>query len=293
MDKPFVFWYGSIEPHRPYTRGAGQRAGIDLNAIPLPPYWPDSPQVRADVADYLQEAQTFDAQLGEILRSLEKIGELDNTVIFVLSDNGMPFPRCKASLYDFGTRIPLFVRFPARIKAGRTVDDLVSYIDLAPTILEIAGLDPHPQMTGKSFLPLLTSPRSGYLDASRAEVCFGTEGFARERLWPTRGIRTREYLYIRNFMPEKWRVLSTLQGGPTKAYMDAYKTDPEVARLAQLAFGKRPAEELYDLTKDPFSLTNVIDDPVYTKIHLDLATRLLQRLERTDDPRLDGEQPGY
>ena len=291
-DKPFVFWYGSTDPHRPYARGSGAKAGIPLDKLNLPPYWPDVPQVRGDVADYLFEVQRFDSDLGKLLRALESCGELDNTVILVLGDNGMPFPRCKASLYDYGTRCPMIVSWPGTIKGGRAVHDLVSYIDVAPTILELAGLEVPPEMRGKSLLSILNSGKAGLVDDSRSEVYFGTEGFARQRLWPVRGIRTREHLYIRNFEPDRWPVLGTLQGGPTKAFMDAHKREPAVAKLNALCFGKRPAEELYDVVKDRYQLSDLAGDPALAAVRKTLAERLENEMRKTKDPRLAGRQPG-
>ena len=291
-DKPFVFWYGSTDPHRPYRRGSGARAGIPLDKIKLPPYWPDAPQVRGDVADYMAEVQTFDAQLGGMIKVLEKVGELDNTVIVVLGDNGMPFPRCKVDLYDYGTRCPLIVRWPGMVKAGRQVDDLVSYIDLAPTFLEIAGLKPHPEMTGKSILPLLSAAGSGTLDAGRDAVFFGCEGLAGNgRLWPTRGIRTQKHLYIRNFDPKGSAVLRTTNNSPTRNYMNANRNDPKVSAFWHRAYDPRPSEELYDVSKDPFQLTNVVSKPAYAGVRAKLAARLRKRMKETGDPRLEGRQP--
>lgn len=291
-EQPFVFWYGSTDPHRPYARGSGAKKGIPLDQLDMLPYWPDAPQVRGDYADYLAEVQNFDSDLGKMIAALEQAGELDNTVIIVSGDNGMPFPRCKASCYDYGTRCPLIVRWPGRVKAGQVIDDLVSYIDIAPTLLEIAGLEPHDEMTGTSLMPLLGAGRSGVIDEQRDAVFFGTEGLANTRLWPTRGLRTREHLYIRNLAPERWEVLGTLQGGPTKAHMDAHGRDPAVARLNQFAFGERPAEELYDVQADPYQLNNLAGDPAKAPVCKQLAKRLEQRLRETDDPRVQGRQPG-
>ena len=137
---------------------------------------------------------------------LEETDQLDNTLVVVTSDNGFPFPRGKATCYDAGTRMPLAVRWPARLKGGRVVDDFVSLTDLAPTFLEAARLKPLPEMTGRSLLPLLTSGKSGQVDQARDKVFFGRERHANVRAgnvgYPIRAIRTAEFLYLRNFEPE-------------------------------------------------------------------------------------------
>ena len=119
--------------------------------------------------------QRFDRHLGRLLETLEKAGELDNTIVVVTSDNGMPFPRCKANLYDLGTHVPLAIRWPGKIKAGRIVEDFVSLEDLAPTFLEVAGLKPPAAMTGRSLLNVLTSEKSGQVDPAKGQ------GFHRQR----------------------------------------------------------------------------------------------------------------
>ena len=173
--KPFCFWLGSSDPHRPYKPGSGAAAGMDLDRIRLFGCFPDCPEVRSDVADYYFEVQRFDGLVGAAMASLEKIGELDNTVVLMTGDHGMPFPRCKSNLYDSGARVPLAVRWPGKVKPGRTVDDFVSFTDLAPTFLEIGGLEPASEMTGRSLMGVLRSDRSGQVDAARDFVLTGKE----------------------------------------------------------------------------------------------------------------------
>ncbi|MFW5869131.1 MAG: sulfatase, partial [Armatimonadota bacterium] len=132
-DEPFCFWVGSTNPHRPYVEGSGVQAGMRLEDVEVPRFLPDSRPVRADIADYLLACEAYDAQVAEALRMLEESGEYENTLIVVTSDNGMPFPRAKANLYDYGTRMPMAVAWPGEIKGGRTVTDFVSFADFAPT----------------------------------------------------------------------------------------------------------------------------------------------------------------
>ena len=156
--QPFCFWFGTQDPDRPYEIGSGEAAGMDLDAIRLPACLPDSGEVRSDVADYYFEVQRFDSDVGELLQELENRDELESTMIIMTGDHGMPFPRAKGNLYDIGTRVPLVIRWSDRIESARHSDDLVSLTDLAPTILELAGVRVSEVITGKS---LIGSIRSG------------------------------------------------------------------------------------------------------------------------------------
>jgi len=275
--KPFCFWFGSTDPHRGYKWQSGVKSGMKLEDVEVPACLPDSEEVRMDICDYYWEVQRFDREVGELLEILEESGELDNTLVVISGDNGMPFPRCKSNLYDMGTNVPLAVRWGARVKGGQVVEDFISLADLAPTFLEAAGLKPTEDMTARSFLNVLTSGRSGLVDRNRDHVLTGKErhvpcqetGMAG---FPMRAIRTHDFLYIRNFKPDRWpagapkgydqptkivvsRPLGTFYGygdvdaAPTKSYMLKYRNDLKVGRLFELGFGKRPAEELYENKK--------------------------------------------
>ena len=180
---PFFFWYGSHEPHRTFHPGAGLAAGKQLAEAEVPGYLPDTPEVRSDLLDYALEIEWADAHLARMLEMLEATGELDNTLVIVTSDNGMPFPRAKATVYDGGIHVPLAIRWPERIPGSRTVDDLVSLVDVTPTILEAAGVtDPAlREMSGRSILDLLTSGGNGVLEAERDAVFAGRERHSSSR----------------------------------------------------------------------------------------------------------------
>jgi N-sulfoglucosamine sulfohydrolase len=307
--KPFCFWFGSVDPHRPYDLGSGEHSGIDLAKIDVPGALPDVPQVRSDVADYYFEVQRFDREVGDLLRQLEAIGELENTIIVMTGDHGMPFPRGKGNLYDLGTRVPLAVLWPAGGGTpGRTIDDFVSLTDLAPTFLAAAGLDAPPAMTGHSLLPLLASDKSGMVDRSRDHVVFGRERHtpAQEAPnsggYPMRGLRTRDWLYIRNSAPDRWPAgtpdyrrafmtdawLGDCDNGPSKEYLWQARNIPEVAPFYARAFGKRLAEELYDLRGDAEQLENVAADPRHSEVRASLAAQLTDELKAGEDPRVLG-----
>ena len=302
-DKPFCFWFGSTDPHRLYDLGSGVKSGLKIADVQVPPYLPDTPAVRSDILDYYFEVERFDHDVGEMLKLLEDSGQLANTLVVVTSDNGWPFPHGKATCYDAGTRMPLAVRWPARIKGGRTVDDFVSHTDLAPTFLEAAGLKPWPEMTGKSLWPLLASEKSGQIDAARDRMFFGRERHASVREgnvgYPVRAIRTARFLYLRNYEPDRWPAGDPpiygdvdqhldIAGSPSKQAVIEHGNQPAVKRLFDLAFSKRPAEELYDLDRDPWQTNNVAGQLEFAATQATLRRELDAHLAATRDPRSSG-----
>jgi N-sulfoglucosamine sulfohydrolase len=298
--KPFCYWFGSRHPHRNYVLGSGVRSGLNPADVFVPPYLPDAPQVRSDICDYYEAVRLYDSQVGEMLDLLEKAGKRDNTIVIMTGDNGWPFPRGKANLYDAGTHQPLAIRWPQKVKAGKKSDAFISFQDFAPTFLEAAHLKPTAAMTGRSFLDLLTSEAT----VARERVFVERERHANVRKgdlgYPSRALRTRAYLYIRNFHPERWPAgdperwkdvgpFGDIDGGPTKNLLLEKRANPQIAKLFQLACGKRPAEELYDLTKDPYEMNNVADKAEYQKAKQELGAELDQWMRATGDPRAAGE----
>lgn len=306
-DQPFCFWLGSYDPHRPYERGTGAAAGMDLDKIRLFECFPDNEIVRSDVADYYYEVQRFDTLVAGAIALLEQYGELENTIVVMTGDHGMPFPRCKSNNYDSGARIPLAIRWGSGLeKPGRVLNDFISTTDLAPTFLALAGVEVPSVMSGKSMLNLLKSTKEGLLDPeNRSYVLHGKERHVpgqEENMggYPVRAIRNHNFLYIRNFEEERWPNgtpdylkaaipycwLGDCDNGPTKTYMVAQKDkDDQHQKLWNLAFGKRPAEELYDCKNDPEQLVNLAGDPDYSEVQEKMSSLLLEQLELTGDPR--------
>ena len=282
---PFCFWFGSLKPHRPYKPGTGLRAGRKPEDAQVPSFLPDVPEVRGDLLDYYAEVEAFDRAVGEVLRTLDASGRASNTLVIVTSDNGMPFPRCKTTLYDHGVRMPLAARWPARVRGGRVVDDFVSLADLAPTFLRAAGLDPPPAMTGRSFLDVLLSGTSGRVDPARDHATFGRERHGKS--WPCRALRDDRFLYIRNFAPERIDGL-LIDDSPSSRFVIAHAEDPSCRRAYQLAFGPRPAEELYDVREDPEQVRNLATQPDRAAVLREMREALEAELRRTDDPRILG-----
>lgn len=319
--KPFCYWFGPTLTHRPWERGSGKALwGIDPERLRgrLPPFLPDVPEVREDFADYLGEVQAWDAGVGVLLEELERAGEMERTLMVISGDHGAPgFPNGKCNLYDFGVQVALIARWPGA-RGGRVVEDFTVLMDLAPTFLEAGGLPPEPGMHGRSLVPILTSNRSGLVDARRTWVITGRERHvdtAREGNlpYPHRALRTRDFLYLRNFAPERWpmgaplavtptsappyQVLASntraafpdFDASPTKAWLIEHRNEPQGQAFYELAFGKRPAEELYDLRKDPHQTRNVAGQSGYTRIQQRLARQLMDELKRMGDPRVTGD----
>ncbi len=317
-DRPFCYWFGPTNVHRKWIKGSGKALwSIDPDSLKgkLPSFLPDVPEVRQDLADYLGEAQAFDAALGLMIRRLEAIGELDDTLVVVSGDHGAPgFPHGKCNLYDFGVGVSLAVR-GAGTRGGRVVDDLISLTDLAPTFLELGGVAVPAAMTGRSLVDVLRSDRSGQVDPRRTAVFVGRERHVdRARAdympYPQRAIRTHDFLYIVNFRPDRWPLGDPYRldgdnppgaeelteetfctfpdddAGPSKAWLVTMRNDPRWKPYFERAYGKRPREELYDLKSDPDQVKNVAADPAYAGTRAELERRLLDELKQTGDPRL-------
>jgi uncharacterized sulfatase len=299
---PFCFWLGTHEPHRGYKNGSGVASGKDPHKVIVPPYFPDHTVVRGDILDYYVEIEHFDQMVGEAVALLEKAGQLDNTIVVVTSDHGMPFPRAKASLYEAGTRVPLAIRWPAGIKAsGRVFEGFVNLSDMAPTFLEATGLKPPVMMTAHSLMNVFASPNaeprtSAYIAMERYDGCRqGGKGF------PCRAIRTADFLYIMNHEPERWPAgdpdasfcaraipYGEVDSSPTKRLLMDNVDKEDFRRFHELAFAKRPREELYDLAKDPDQLVNVAEKHGYADTRQRLRGELQRHLAETKDPRAFG-----
>ncbi len=298
-DEPFCFWYGAMEPHRPYKKGIGRAVGKKLSDARVPGFLPDVPKVRSDILDYYVEIEHFDAHLGRMLALLEERGLLENTLVIVTGDNGMPFPRAKANCYEYGVHCPLAIRWPARVPGGRVVEDVVSYMDLAPTILEAAGLVPPGEMVGRSLLDILLSRRSGRVDPTRNWAVFGKErhhpnSFPDDLGYAQRAIRLGKYLYIRNYRPDRPASgappsFADADRCPTKTYLLEHRDEPPVRPFFEAAFGKRPAQELFHLSRDPYNMKNLAGDRAWGEVLGRCRRALEDFLRRTGDPRALGK----
>ncbi len=304
--KPWAFWYGAIEPHRGYEFGSGVKKGgkrlTDIDRVPA--FWPDHETVRHDMLDYAYEVEHFDAHLGRMLATLERRGLLENTLVVVTSDHGMPFPRGKGSTYQYSNHVPFAAMWPRGIAGrGRVVEDYISFIDLAPTFLEVAGLpwarSGMAPAAGRSLTDIFRVDRSGRVVPARDFVLVGMErhdiGRPHDAGYPTRGLVKGGFLYLENFEPSRWPACNPETGylnvdaGPTKTLiLDTRRkngTDPHWT----LCFGRRPAVELYDLRTDADCVQNLAAQPATAARRAALQAELHARLKAEGDPRMFGQ----
>lgn len=324
--QPFYFWYGATEPHRAYEKGSGRRLGKNPEKVKVPKFLPDSTEIRNDMLDYAVEIEWFEKHLMQMIDYLEKTGELENTLIIVTSDNGMPFPRAKANCYEYGIHVPLAISYPKKIPANRIVDDLISFTDFAPTLFEFAGIEPSQMLpiTGKSIVDILTSKKSGIIDPKRKAVFSTRERHSSSRWnnlgYPIRAMRTHKFLFIRNFRPERWPAgapqmrkedgsldkmhgrfnenvgyydfaYTDIDGCWSKDYLIMNRNDENIRTFFDYAVAKRPEIELYDITKDPACLYNLAEQTDYQDTVNELNQQMEAFLTKTGDPRLTGENP--
>ncbi len=324
-DKPFFFWYGASEPHRSYEKDSWKRTAKKLSDVKVPGFFPDHEIVRGDMLDYAVEIEWFDLHLQRMLDYLEEKGELENTIVIVTGDNGMPFPRAKANVYEYGVHVPLAVRFPKRFPGGRIVDDPVSFSDIAPTILEITKTSPSGMlpMSGKSIVNILESDKQGITDVSKKYVFTGRERHScsryRNRGYPQRAIRSTDFLLIWNIKPERWPAgaprrikpgtadellpmygidengvhhsewaFTDIDAAPTKSFIIENMHDEEVMPYFELAHNKRPEFEFFNIKNDPWCLNNLSGKSGYNHIENEMKDRLMEELRKSEDPRVVG-----
>jgi uncharacterized sulfatase len=323
--QPFYFWYGGDEPHRGYEKDSWKRHGKKLETVDVPEFLPESKAVKGDMLDYAVEIEWFDKHLGRMLDYLDSTGELENTIVLVTSDNGMPFPRAKANCYEYGIHVPLAVRCPKGFPGKRIVDDPVSFVDFAPTILEMTGTEPDGMMpiSGKSLVNILESKKSGVVDEQKEYIYAGRERVVSSRWknlgYPQRAIRSRQYLLIWNLRPERWPAgaprqvnpesgevlplydldesgkhrkgqgaFADVDPSPSKSYVIEHHGDKNIRPYFDLIFGKRPDYELYEVLEDPYCINNLYEKQEYAQIRDELKTELMNELKRSGDPRVVG-----
>lgn len=323
--KPFYFWYGSTEPHRAFEKNSWKRHGKKLEDVDVPEFLPDNEIIRGDILDYAVEIEWFDHHLSKMLNYLDSIGELENTIVIVTSDNGMAFPRAKANAYEYGIHVPFTISYPTEISGGRVVDDPIGFIDLAPTLLEMTGTssDGMLPMSGKSISHILTSDKSGIVDPSREYVFSGRERHSSSRWknlgYPQRAIRSKDFLFIWNLKPERWpagapqsyaseektelnpmygiqpdgnhisnQAFTDIDACPTKSFLVENHEDEDVKPYFDLAVGLRPEYELFNIKEDPYCLNNLAGKTEYSNVENKLRVALLEELQRSQDPRIVG-----
>ncbi len=304
--KPWAFWYGAIEPHRAYEFGSGvNKGGHKLDEIDrVPAFWPDNETVRNDMLDYAFEVEHFDRHLGRMLAALEKRGLLENTLVIVTSDHGMPFPRGKGSAYEYSNHVPMAAMWAGGIAGrGRVVDDYISFIDLAPTFAEVAGLAwakmGMAEAAGRSLMDIFRVNRSGQINPARDHVLIGMErhdiGRPGDVGYPIRGIVKNGALYLENFEPTRWPACNPETGylnvdaGPTKSLILDARRAKGADPYWTLCFGRRPGVEHYDLKTDPDCVKNLATQPATEKARVALKAVMYSELKAQGDPRMFGQ----
>ena len=302
--QPFYFWLGPREPHRPFEKNSWKKADKKIADADIPPFLPDKEAIRGDLLDYGTEIEWYDSQLSYIIEILKEKGELDNTLIIVMSDNGMPFPSAKANCFEYGIHVPLAICWTGEIQKGEVSNELVSGIDLAPTLLDAAGIRNKGEMKGISLLPYLKKQKK---NTGRAMAFAGRErhSSARYNNWgyPIRALRTKDFLYIRNFRPERWpagdpcaldkegkpapmhSAYFDIDQSPTWDFIVSNRNNWEIYPYFLKAAGKRPYEELYNIVSDPGCLHNLIGNSKYTEKLDSFRKGMDNLLKKTKDTR--------
>jgi N-sulfoglucosamine sulfohydrolase len=289
-NRPFFLYYASTDPHRDKV-GFGNEAFADDPAevkydpkeVIVPPFLPDQPEVRREIAHYYQAISRFDRNVGLLLQVLKETGHENDTIVLFISDNGMPFPGAKTNLYDAGVHLPLIIASPDH-KKGHTNHSMVSYIDLVPTILDWAKAKA-PQykgfaLPGRSVAPILNEDK-----AKGWDVVFGSHQFHEITMYyPMRLVRTPRFAYIVNLGHKlDYPFASDLYA--SASWQGVLKRgDPKLGQRRTVDYLHRPLEELYDLSKDPHQLRNVANDPSYARDRADLRQQVVAWQERTRDP---------
>lgn len=323
--QPFYFWYGATEPHRAYEKGSWKRNGKSLSMVEVPGFLPDDDEIKGDILDYAIEIEWFDSHLNKILYYLDSIGELDNTIVIVTADNGMPFPRAKANSFEYGIHVPLAISYPNRFQGKRIVDDPVSFVDFAPTLLEMTGTNSQGMMpiSGRSIVNILESTKSGIVDETKKYIYAGRERHSSSRWnnlgYPQRAIRSTRHLLIWNIKPERWPAgdpqaikpgsdgellpiygidergihrsewaFTDVDASPSKSFLIENHMKDQIRYFFDLAYAKRTEFELYDIVNDPFCLNNIYGKVPFISLGEEMKSELMKRLIKSRDPRVVG-----
>jgi N-sulfoglucosamine sulfohydrolase len=262
---PWFLQIGFGDPHRDATGFANRdykgvkRTPFDPAKVPVPSFLPDNPPTRAEIAEYYEASNRCDQGVGMLLDILKSSGQLDNTLVIFLSDNGMPFPNAKTNLYDAGARLPLIVRAPGNRAGGAVNNAFVSWTDITPTILDFTGAKPPEYaMHGRSFLPVLEQENPSGWD----HVFFSHTFHEVTMYYPVRGMRNARYKYLRNLFSElEFPFASDLFESKTWQSIRAAGETGTIGRRKASRYLHRSPEELYDIKADPDELNNLADQP--------------------------------
>jgi len=293
--KPFFVYYGTHEPHRPFNHDAEDR--VDPRSVTVPPWLPDIPEVRDELALYEASVRKVDKAFGTLVDTLKRTGTYEDTLIVYLSDNGAPFPGSKTNVYEPGIRLPLIVKKPGQARRGIVNTAMISWVDITPTILDFAGVriaprppsqpvgpgrftNETPAIQGRSFLGIVEQEQPAGWDEVYASHTFHEITM----YYPMRVVRTRTHKLIWNIAhPLPYPFASDLFESRSWQGALARKLTTFGPRTIQ-AYTQRPAFELYDLERDPLESANLAADPKHALVLADLKARIKTFQERTGDP---------
>ena len=290
-EKPFCLFACSNEPHTPWNKG-------DASAYPpaklkLPPFFVDTPKTRSDYSKYLAEITYFDSQVGECMSILDKLELRDNTVVMVLSEQGNSFPFAKWTCYEMGVASGMIVRWPGKVKPRSVNDALVEYVDVVPTFLSIAGVNAPKGLDGRSFREILLGAKREHKEyVYSVQTSRGIINGPKE--YGIRTIRSKKYRYVLNLTPEvKFRnaIMNRRSFWPTWV-AKAEKGDKHAQAMVQ-RYQKRPGEELFDVTADPYNQKNLANDPKLAEIKQDLKQRLQAWMKAQGDLGAETERKAH
>lgn len=283
-DQPFFFWFAAIDAHLPWDDDGDKPHYHTTEDVWVPPYLPDNEATRDDLRGYYDEVGRFDHNVGLVMRELERQGVADDTFVLVMADNGRPLPRSKTTVYDSGMRTPFVVHWPAGAPAGVVSRSLVSSVDIAPTMLELAGLEPHDGHQGVSFAPLLADP-----DATIRDEVFMEHNWHDYRAYK-RAVRDGDFLYVRNWAPEEMGTppADAVRTRTFQTMVEMFREGELEGILADCFVRPRPEEELYDVRNDPHQLVNLAVNPEYAPQLADYRERM-ERLRQLTPDRVPDE----
>ena len=256
----------------------------DPAKVTLPPYHPDTREIRHDWAQYYDKIEALDLQVGKILDDLEKDGFAEDTIVFYYSDHGGVLCRSKRFIYDTGTRVPMIIRFPKKYqhlapgKSGTRMDRIVSFVDLAPTVLSLAGIEVPDYMEGEAFLGAYKNPPRKYAYLFRGRMD--------ERYDMMLAVRDKKYKYIRNYMPHRiyGQHLEYLWKAPATRSWEKEYLEGRCNKAQSIFWQTKPPEELYDITSDPWEVNNLADDPQYKDVLERMRKAVMSWVREMKDP---------
>ena len=279
-ETPFCLFACSNEPHSPWNKGDASR--YDPASLKLPPYFVDTPETRSNLSKYLAEITYYDGQVGQCLELLEKHGLTDNTLVIVVSEQGSGMPFAKWTCYDTGLQSACIARWPGKIKPGSVSDALIEYIDVLPTFVAAAGATPDPVLQGKSLLPGLFGQSDHHKDYVFGEMT--TRGIINgSPHFGIRSVRSAKYKYIINFTPETRFTNACSKSALFQSWVRKAEQGDDDAADKVRRYHRRPAEELYAITKDVYEWNNLASDPQYAKVKAELKKQLTSWMTEQGD----------